>query len=238
MFIRMLAVALMALVWGNPAWADFKIQEWSFDKDAPGNPPSGFIIGGTNGESGRWEVAADTKAISAPHVLSHIPSGQSSPAPQVIFIAGVEAMNLDLTVRIKTASSGEGQGGGVVFRADDERNYYVVWLSPQEKLVRIDKVVNGDAKTLGDLSVESMERDKWHSLRLTIRGSEMEALFDNRQIIAAHEGAWEFGRYKKGKVGLWARGPAVTYFDKVRYTSMDGGTGSAPLGGTESTIIR
>lgn len=239
MMIRIFLTVLAVLIVGSPAEAaDFKIQSWTFDKDSPGSPPSGFVVGKTNGEGGRWEVAADTKALSASHVLSRIPSGQPSPAPQVIFIDGVEAMNLDLTVRIKTASSGEGQGGGVVFRADDERNYYVVWLSPQEKLVRIDKVVNGEAKTLGDLSVESMESDKWHSLRLTIRGSEMEALFDNRQIIAAHEGAWEFGRYKKGKLGLWARGPAATYFDNVRYTSMDGGTGSAPLGGTETTIIK
>ena len=238
MFIRMVAVVVAVLVLGGPAWAaDFKFQDWQFDKDTPGSPPAGFIIGKMNGEGGRWEVAMDTTAVSRPNVLSRIPSKTVSAEPQVLFLDGVEAMNLDLTVRIKAASSGEGQGGGVVFRADDERNYYVAWLSPQEKLVRIDKVVNGEAKTLGDLSVESMESDKWHSLRLTIRGSEMEGLFDNRQIIAAHEGAWEFGRYKRGKVGLWARGPVATYFDNVRYTSMDGGTGSAPLGGTESTII-
>jgi len=235
---RICIVALVALVCGSPAWADFTILEWSFDKDAPGNPPTGFVIGKTDGEAGRWEVASDAKAVSRPNVLDRIPSGKTSSASQVIFLDGVEAMNLDLTVRIKAAAGGDGQGGGVVFRADDERNYYVVWLSPQEKLVRIDKVVNGEAKTLGDLSVESMETGKWHSLRLTIRGSEMEALFDNRQIIAAHEGAWEFGRYKQGKVGLWARGPAATHFDDVRYSSMDGGTGSAPLGGTESTIIK
>ena len=239
MFIRMFAVALAALAWGGPAWAaDFKIQAWTFDKDLPGRPPSGFVVGKTNGEGGRWEVAADAKAVTAPHVLSRIPSGQPSPTPQVIFIDGIEAMNLDMTVRIKMLSSGAGQGGGVVFRAEDDRNYYVLWISPQEKLVRIDKVVNGEATTLGDLNVESLESGKWHSLRLTIRSSELEAMFDNRQYIAAREAAWEFGRYKKGKVGLWARGPAATYFDDVRYTSMDGGTGSAPLGGTETTIIK
>ena len=239
MFIRLFVAVLAALVWGSPAWAaDFGIQAWTFDKDSPGRLPSGFVIGKTNGEGGRWEVTADAKAVTAPHVLSRIPSGQPSPVPQVIFLDGIEATNLDMTVRIKTLSSEAGQGGGVVFRAEDDRNYYVLWLSPQEKLVRIDKVVNGEAKTLGDLSVESMESGKWHSLRLTIRSSEMEALFDNREFIAAREAACEFGRYKKGKVGLWARGPAATYFDDVRYTSMDGGTGSAPLGGTETTIIK
>ena len=235
--IRLGAVAIMLLALGQPAWADFKIQAWSFDKDTPGGPPSGFVIGQANGEAGRWEVAVDAKAGSTKHVLGRIPSGKPSPEPQIVFLDGIEAMNVDLTVRIKASAGGDGQGGGVVFRAADERNYFVIWFSPQEKLVRIDKVVNGEAKTLGDLRVESMEPGKWYALRLTIRSSELEALYNNREYIAAREDAWEFGRYKKGKVGLWARGPAATYFDNVRYTSMDGGTGSAPLGGTESTII-
>lgn|GEM_PF-2153265 len=237
MRIRIVAAAMVMFALGNPAWADFKIQDWSFDTDAPGNPPAGFAVGNANGASGRWEVATDAKAMSSPNVLSRIPSDKAAAAPQVIFLDGIEAMNVDLTVRIKTASGGESQGGGAIFRAEDDRNYYVVWLSPQEKLVRIDRVVNGEVKHLQDLSVESMEPGQWHSLRLTIRGAEMEALYDNRQFISAREEAWEFGRYKKGKVGLWASGPAVTYFDNVRYLSMDGGTGSAPLGGTESTII-
>src|SRR6266496_3623657 len=91
----MFAVALVALVWGNPAWADFKILEWSFDKDAPGNPPSGFASGSTNGSSGRWEVTADAQSSSPPHVLARIPSDKQSSTSQVIFLAGVEAANLD-----------------------------------------------------------------------------------------------------------------------------------------------
>jgi len=31
-----LAAAMMMFAMGNPAWADFKIQDWSFDKDASG----------------------------------------------------------------------------------------------------------------------------------------------------------------------------------------------------------
>jgi len=230
---------LVALVPGNwVAAADFNILQWTFDKDAPGDRPSGVVIGQANAEAGRWEVAADTTVGSTKHVLGRIPSDRPNPAPQVIFLDSVETMNLDLTVRIRAPAGEDNSGGGVVFRADDERNYYVAWLSPQEKLVRIDKVVNGEVKTLGDLHVESMEPGQWHALRLTIRGAELEGLFDYRQYIAAREEAWEFGRYKKGKVGLWARGRTAVYFDGVHLTSMDGGTGSAPLGGTESTIIK
>ena len=237
MFIRILAVALVVLVWGNPVWADFKIQAWSFDKDAPGNQPAGFAAGSTNASSGRWEVTADAQSSSPPHVLARISSGSPGREPQVIFIENAEAANLDITVRIKAVAAGDGQGGGIVFRAVDDRNYYVAWFSPQEKTVHLDRVVNGEVKPLQDLQIENTESGKWHSLRLNVVGPVYEAFFNNRQALSAHDDAWEFRRYAKGKVGLWAQGPGTIYFDNVRFMAMDGGTGSAPLGGTESTII-
>jgi hypothetical protein len=237
-FIRILAVVLVALVWGNPAWADFKILEWSFDKDAPGRPPSGFAAGSTNGSSGRWEVTADAQSSSPPHVLARIPSGSPGRGPQVLFIENDEAANLDITVRMKAVAAGDGQGSGIVFRAVDDRNYYVAWFSPQEKTVRLDRVVNGEVKPLQDITIENTNIGQWYSLRLNVVGPVFETFFDNRQALSARDDAWEFGRYAKGKVGLWAQGPAATYFDNVRFTAMDGGTGSAPLGGTESTIIK
>lgn len=238
MFIRVLAAALAALVWGSPAWADFKIQAWSFDKDAPGSPPAGFAAAGANGSSGRWEVTVDAQSSSPPHVLARIPSGSPAREPQVIFLENTESANLDITVRMRMLTAAEGQGSGIVFRAADDRNYYVVWLSPLEKLVRLDRVVNGEVKPLQDLKVENSDIGKWHNLRLNAVGPVFEAFFNNRQFLSARDEAWEFGLYAKGKVGLWAQGPASAYFDNVRFTAMDGGTGSAPLGGTESTIVK
>ncbi|TAL09317.1 MAG: DUF1080 domain-containing protein [Nitrospirae bacterium] len=235
--MRMCAVVLMALAWGNPAWADFRIQAWSFDKDAPGKQPAGFAAAGANGSSGRWEVAVDAHSSSPPHVLARISSGSSGRGAQVIFIENTEAANLDITVRVKVIAAGEGQGGGIVFRAADDRNYYVAWFSPQEKTVRLDRVVNGEVKPLQDLKIENADIGKWYTLRLNAVGPVYEAFFNNQQFLSARDDAWEFGRYAKGKVGLWAQGSGTVYFDNVRFTAMDGGTGSAPLGGTDSTII-
>jgi len=235
--IRIVGTLLAVLVVGGLASADFQFQDWWFDRDQPGQPPSGFAPGSANGDAGRWEVKADPQSSSPPNVLTHIPSDRTGKGPQVLFIEKAEAVNLDLTVRMKAVTGGEGQGSGVVFRAQDDRNYYVIWLSPQENLVRLDKVVNGETKTLQDLQVEA-EPGVWQVLRLSVRGPVFEAFFDNKKFLSAREEAWEFGRYKKGKVGLWARGPGLVHFDNVRFTPLDGGTGSAPLGGTETTIIK
>ncbi len=45
---------------------DIKIQEWKFDKDAPGSIPVGFVPGKLNSEAGHWQVANDPKAPSKP----------------------------------------------------------------------------------------------------------------------------------------------------------------------------
>src|SRR6266704_3021410 len=201
--MRVIGALLAVLVAGGLARADFQFQDWWFDRDQPGQLPSGFVLGSSNVGSGRWKV---------------------------------EAANLELSVRIKAAQDGEGQGSGVVFRAQDDRNYYVVWLSPRENLVRLDKVVNGQPQTLQEIQVET-KAGTWQSLRLSIRGPILEA-FLNKRFLSAREEAWEFGRYKKGKLGLWNRGAGVVYFDNIRFTLMDGGTGSVPLGGTETTIIK
>ena len=236
MMIRMIGALLAVLVAGGLARADFQFQDWWFDRDQPGQLPSGFAPGSANVDSGRWEVKADPQSPSPPNVLAHISSNQAGLSPQVLFLEKVEAANLELSVRIKTAQDGEGQGGGVVFRAQDDRNYYVIWLSPRESLVRLDKVVNGQPQTLQELQVET-EPGTWQSLRLSIRGPILEALL-NKRFLSAREDNWELATYKKGKLGLWSRGAGVVHFDNVRFTIMDGGTGTMPLGGDESTIIK
>ena len=235
--IRMVGALLVVLVAGGLARADFQFQDWWFDRDQPGQSPSGFTPGSAQVDSGRWEVRADPQSPSPPNVLAHISSDQAGKGTQVLLIEKAEAANLDLTVRMKTVTGGESQGGGVVFRAQNDRNYYVVWVSPKENLVRLDKVVNGETKTLQDLLVEA-KTGQWHHLRLSIRGPVLEAFFDSRKSLSAREDEWLISSYKHGKIGLWVRGPGVVYFDNVRFTPMDEGTGTVPVGGTESTIIK
>ena len=68
----------------------------------------------------------------------------------------------------------------MIFRAVDDRNYYVAWFSPQEKLVRLDRVVNGEVKPLQDLKVENADIGRWHILRVSAIGPVLEAFFDKK----------------------------------------------------------
>src|SRR5436309_13819204 len=223
--MRVIGALLAVLVAGGLARADFQFQDWWFDRDQPGQLPSGFALGSSNVGSGRWEVRADSLSSSPPNVLAHISSDQEGLSPQVLFLEKVEAANLELSVRIKAAQDGEGQGSGVIFRAQDDRNYYVVWLSPRENLVRLDKVVNGQAQTLQEIQVET-KPGTWPSLRLSIRVPILEA-FLNKRFLSAREVAWESGRYNKGKLGLVPPGARRVYGDHSAHPQIRG-SGESP----------
>ena len=233
----MLCAAVLSIVLAEPAFsADIKIQEWRFDSDPPGSVPGGFVPGKSNSETGRWRVVEDPKAPTPPNVLAREATGPAANA-QIIFIDGLEVGSLDLTVRVKTSLGGEKQGAGVVFRAIDERNYYLIWISPGEKLLRLDRAIDGEISHLQDLTLDSVDPGKWHVLRVMIHGPLMEAVFNNRQFLSGREEKWEFGTYTKGKTGLWASGTNPTHFDSVRYTNMDESTGSSHPFGLESGSI-
>src|SRR5438093_1780054 len=234
--MRAIGALLAVLVAGGLARADFQFQDWWFDRDQPGQLPSGFALGSSNVGSGRWEIKADPQSSSPPNVLAHISSDQAGLSPQVLFLERVEAANLELSVRIKTDQGGKGPGSGVVFRAQDDRNYFVIWLSPQENLFRLDKVINGQPRTLQEQQVET-KPGVWQTLRLSIRGPVLEAFLNNR-FLSAREDGWELATYKKGKIGLWSRGAGDVGFDSMRFKSMDCGRGTMPLGGDKSTIIK
>src|SRR5437870_2074168 len=120
--MRAIGALLAVLVAGGLARADFQFQDWWFDRDQPGQLPSGFALGSSNVGSGRWEVKADPLSSSPPNVLAHISSDQAGKGDQVLFIEKAEAANLDLTVRMKTGTDGESQGSGGAFRAQNDRD--------------------------------------------------------------------------------------------------------------------
>src|SRR5438093_13268195 len=80
--MRVIGALLAVLVAGALARADSQFQDWWFDRDRPGQLPSGFAPGSSNVGSGRGVVQADPLSAGPPHVLAHIPSDQAGLAPR------------------------------------------------------------------------------------------------------------------------------------------------------------
>jgi len=141
-----------------------------------------------------------------------------------IVFDGIEIRNVELKVRMKGVDGEMDQGGGFVWRFIDADNYYVVRANPLEDNVVLYKVENGkrtDLPVLGKgrtygVEVEQLGSD-WNDLKLTVIDNLFTVYLNNKQIFQVKDETFT----NAGKVGLWTKADAVTYFDDFQVTSIE-----------------
>ena len=118
---------------------------------------------------------------------------------------------------------GMDQGGGFVWRFTDADNYYVVRANPLEDNVVLYKVVKGKrtdlplvdkGKTYG-IEVEPLGND-WNTLKLTVKDNLFTVYLNDKELFQEMDETF----IQAGKVGLWTKADAVTYFDDFEITTI------------------
>jgi hypothetical protein len=117
--------------------------------------------------------------------------------------------DLDLSVSFKAVSGKLDQGGGVVWRYRDEKNYYIARYNPLEENYRVYKVVDGRRTQLASADV-TLSAGKWFTLRITQRGNSIKCYLEDKLHLEAEDATFSGA----GKVGLWTKADAVTSFDQ------------------------
>lgn len=101
-------------------------------------------------------------------------------------------------------------GGGILWRAADDRNYYLVRANPLEQNIRIYRVVNGVRHLLQNFD-QIIDVKRWHTLRVISQGCRSRVLFDEKEVFDLCDQT-----FSKGRIGLWTKYDAVTYFDDLQ----------------------
>lgn len=118
--------------------------------------------------------------------------------------------DVDVRVRFKPLSGVIDASGGIVFRARDARNYYVVRANSLEDNLRLYSVVNGSRTKIASTAIEAPSLRGWHVLRVVAVGSRIQAYLDDRLLIDHQDET-----FQGGYVGLWTKADAVTEFDDL-----------------------
>jgi len=176
---------------------------WDFDSDKTGEIPEGF----TN-EVGDWKVISDSTAPSKPNVLAQLAKNSVSTF-NIILITNTSYKNVELSVKIKAITGKEDQGGGVVWRAKDTKNYYVARYNPHEDNYRVYKVEKGRRSQLQ--SADFKHSEGWHTLRVTMHGDRIEGYYDGKKYLDVKDST--FGEW--GQIGLWTKADAQSHFDDL-----------------------
>jgi len=178
-------------------------KSWNFDSDAPGTIAKGF----TN-EFGTWQVSADTTAPSKPNVLAQI-AKSAGPDFNVTLIGGTNLKDVDLSVQMKAVAGKNDQGGGLIWRAKDGKNYYIARYNPLEDNFRVYKVVNGRRTEFQSATIK--HADGWHTLRVTMAGDHIECYYDGKKYLDIKDSTFVDG----GRIGVWTKSDAQTHFDDL-----------------------
>ena len=172
---------------------------WTFESDEPGKIARGF----TN-EVGRWEVAKD-----GDNRVLYQKAKNEDAVFNVTLVEGTSYKDLDLSVRLKAVAGEVDRGGGLVWRAKDKNNYYIARYNPLEDNFRVYKVENGKRTQFKTAKVPGDE--KWHTLRVTMTGSKIVCYLDGTKHLEADDATFPGA----GKIGLWSKADAQSYFDDL-----------------------
>jgi hypothetical protein len=178
-------------------------MSWNFDADKAAAIAKGF----TN-EEGKWEVVADDTAPSKPHALAQLARSPGA-AFNLALVSNTNYLDLDITVKMKAIAGSADQGGGIVWRAKDSKNYYVTRYNPLEDNYRLYLLANGQRSELK--SADIPHTPGWHTLRVTMTGNHIECYYDGKKYLDAKDSTFK----EAGKIGLWTKSDAQTHFDDL-----------------------
>ena len=117
-----------------------------------------------------------------------------------------------ISLRFKTVSGVKEQMAGIVFRYQDEKNYYYVRASSLGKTFRWFKVVDGLLSDPIGLPVE-VPAGVWHDLSVECRGTQINCRLNDTAIPTLSDPTFSLGR-----LGFWTKSDSVSHFADVKIT--------------------
>jgi hypothetical protein len=156
----------------------------------------------------QWKAQQGGAGTSGRSLLASAPRSTGEQFHLLLTDSPIASRDVNLSVRVFANGGREDQGGGLVWRAQNQSNYYVTRWNPLEDNVRIYHVKDG-VRTMLQTAKVIVEPGAWHLLAVRALGGDLRVMFDGKEILAIEDTT--FGA--SGKAGLWTKADAATAFD-------------------------
>ena len=187
-----------------------------FETETVGGAPKGWTATMTGKGDPKWTVEQDQSAPSKSKILKQ--SGQAT--YPLLLKENTNIKDGFIEVKFKAIAGSEDRAAGLVWRARDANNYYVVRANALEDNVVLYKTVNGVRSPLdivgrkGGYGVDTaVPANQWHALRVDFNGSRFSVTYNGKQLFEVEDSTFS----NAGKVGLWTKADSVTLFDQINY---------------------
>lgn len=173
---------------------------WNLDADTAGDLPAGALA-----FSGSWAIRTEDDAPSPPNALCQ--TGQAEyPA---LDLGETVYTDLLLSTQFKPISGQKDRAAGLIFRIQDEANYYILRANALENNVNLYKYVAGRRRTLKEGSAR-VPAAQWQELRAEVVGNQLRGFLNGQQVVEATDDT-----FQAGAIGLWTKADSETCFDDI-----------------------
>lgn len=188
----------------------------SFEPDAVGHVPAAWTSTHTGSGDPQWTVELDATAPSKSKIVR-----QSGRATFPLLLKDeVTIQDGFIETKFKAIAGSQDRAAGLVWRAANADNYYVVRANALENNVVLYKTVSGVRSPIdivgrkGGYGVEvRVLANQWLSLRVDFQGSHFHVTYEGKHLFDVEDST--FG--DAGIIGLWSKADSVTLFDEVIY---------------------
>src|SRR5712671_2186352 len=188
----------------------------SFESTQIGTTPEGWTSTLTGSGDPKWTVESDRTAPSKLTVLRQ--SGRAT--YPLILKNDTNIKDGFVEVKFKAIAGSEDRAAGIVWRAKDANNYYVVRANALEDNVVLYKTVSGVRSPLdivgrpGGYGVDvPVPANHWLAIRVDFKGNRFSVLYNGKQLFDVEDSTFS----DAGKVGLWTKADSTTLFDQIIY---------------------
>jgi hypothetical protein len=205
---------------------------FDFAKDTPGTTPHGFLSLVTGqGKPEQWKIVEEqvppTMAALSPNATNIafkpvlvVQAPDASPGHYVVLLYTNELFfDFTFTTRFRITGGRVDPSAGIVFRAQDDKNYYVLRASAEGNLLWY-RVVGGKQYDMLGIGVKTpIPRDVWQELRVECAGSSTRCYLNGKLAIPppkagapTNDLAINDTTFANGKVGFWTRADSKCFF--------------------------
>ncbi|HEX7862383.1 MAG TPA: family 16 glycoside hydrolase [Verrucomicrobiae bacterium] len=176
------------------------------------------------GKPGLWRIITDEVPSTIPTITANAPATKKSVLAQlsrdltdehypILVYTNDTFGDFTFTTRLKCVSGVVEQMAGIVFRYQDEKNYYYVRASAKGSTFRFFKLVDGQRSAPIGPEMQ-IPAGTWHDLSVECKANKIRILFNGQPIIPELTD----NSFASGKIGFWTKSDSVSHFADARIT--------------------
>ena len=199
-------------------------RRFDFGQAPGGQLPDGFhsVVSGL-GKPGDWRVifedvepgivplSPQAHALTKKAVLAQVSQDPSDEHFPILVFEDETFGDFTFSARFKTVSGRVEQMAGIVFRYQNETNFYVLRASSLGNTFRFYKVVNGERGNIIGPEIR-IPTNVWQELSVECKGNQIHCLLDGKDVIPTINDS----SFSSGKIGFWTKSDSVSYFTDAR----------------------